>query len=109
MQTIRFRIILAAVSLAAGFHSAAMADDKSIGDGDTNWQEHFQSTKSRADVKAEVLQARKQGQLDNFNDGTYPEGSTFQSTRSRDEVRREAIAANQSGQALANDNYMGYQ
>ncbi|MDQ9172176.1 DUF4148 domain-containing protein [Oxalobacteraceae bacterium R-40] len=109
MKTIHLRIIIAAVSLAAGFQSAAMADDKSLGDGDTNWREHFRSTKSSAEVKAQVLQAREQGQLDSFNDGTYPGKSTLRSTRSRDEVQREAIAANRSGQALADDNYMGYQ
>lgn len=109
MKLTRLHILIATVSLVAGFHSAAMADDKSIGDGDTNWQEHITSTNSRAEVKAELKQAREQGLLENFNDSAYPNNTAFRSTRSRDEVQREAIEAVRSGEAFANDNYMGYQ
>lgn len=109
MKVPRLHILIATVLLVAGFHSAAMADDKSIGDADTNWQEHITSTQSRAEVKAELKQAREQGLFESFNDGNYPGRSDFQSTRSRDEVRREAIEAVRSGEAFANDNYMGYQ
>lgn len=108
MKTIHLRIVIAAVSLAAGFQSVAMADNKSLGDGNTNWQEHITSTKSRGEVNAELKQVREQGLFANVNDGNYPGTATFQSTRSRDEVQREAIQAMQSGKAVANDNYMGY-
>jgi hypothetical protein len=54
------------------------------------------STTTRAAVRAEVLQARRDGTLNRVSD---VDNAPVASARSRDEVRKEAIAATRNGQA----------
>lgn len=61
------------------------------------WQQ-VQSTKSRADVHAALVQARQDGSIKFGSDG-YIE--PLQSTRSRAEVRAEAVQARASGELEA--------
>jgi hypothetical protein len=76
-----------ATTLIAFAGTAALADDITI---DTN---PSLSTKSRAEVKAEVLQARAQGLLQTAGEFS-PVQAVAQSTTSREAVRSEVRAAN---------------
>ena len=51
------------------------------------------STKTRADVQAEVSQARAQGLLPQERQWNYPAAAPARSTRTREEVRAEAVEA----------------
>lgn len=53
----------------------------------------FVSTKTRAEVRAELEQARAQGLLTWGESRNYPVSAPVRSTRSREEVRAEAIEA----------------
>lgn len=108
MKSFKLSIVLAAVSLMAGIQSSAMADDKSFGDGDTNWQEHVQSTKTRAEVVAELKQAQQQGLL-TISDSDYPGTPDFSGTRSRSEVKNETTQDVKQGNRVTGHNYYGYQ
>lgn len=55
------------------------------------------STKTRAEVQAEVLQARKDGTLFVGNDDNYPVLPQTQSTKTRADVRAEYVAALKAG------------
>lgn len=54
------------------------------------------TTRTRAEVRAELEQAYAQGQLNTNTE--VPEVTRVASTRSRDEVRKEAILAARNGQ-----------
>lgn len=73
--------------------SGASADDKWLGDRGSNWEEHVKSFKSRAEVVAELNEARAQGLVGNVGDANYPSTPVAKSTRSRDEVRAEGAQA----------------
>ena len=101
---------LISAALAASFAllaGAAHAQDH-LGDdyGYALTQQKFQSTKTRAQVQAELAQARANGEL-----STHAEGYDFAarqataSTKTREEVRAEAAKALKSGEASAFGNY----
>ena len=101
---------LITAALAASFTllaGAAHAQDH-LGDdyGYALTQQKFQSTKTRAQVQAELAQARANGEL-----STHAEGYDFAarqataSTKTREEVRAEAAKALKSGEASAFGNY----
>ena len=56
-------------------------------------QDNFKSTKTRAEVSAEVLQARAQHTLQASLEVNYPAQINAATTRTREEVRNEAIQA----------------
>lgn len=87
---------LSAIALSALFTlglTNAFAGDVVGGD---NWVEfnNIASTKTRAEVIAELKEARAQGLIGTNIETTYPKLPALASTRSRDEVRAEALAAN---------------
>ncbi|HEY0843905.1 MAG TPA: DUF4148 domain-containing protein [Noviherbaspirillum sp.] len=92
MKTRQFAAALfATVFSFAG--SAAFAGDQlqsEIGEG---WMQHITSTKTRAQVIAELNDARAQGVTVGASETSYPQVPVAKSTRSRDEVRAEAINA----------------
>lgn len=102
-------ILTGVVFAASG--TGAFADDKSTGEVGSNWQDHIVSTKTRAQVMAELPAARAQGQLwQNENgsfDSTYARGSNLKNGRSRDEVRMEAASANIAGRNANSYLYFG--
>ena len=75
-------LIVASLSVAAGHALASEA---------TVFDDHFMAQKTRAQVKAEVLQARDSGTLDRSGEATR-EPATAMSMRTREAVRAEAIA-----------------
>lgn len=85
-------IIFGALIAVIGPH--ALASDKWLGDRGDNWEEHIKSTKSRAEVIAEMQEARAQGLLRQGDDSQYPATPAATSARSRDAVRTEAEKTN---------------
>lgn len=86
--------LIATAALALLGSSAAFAQNN---DNDLPYITASQpSTLTRAAVRAEVLQARRDGTLNSLNEMDTP--PVVSSVRSRDEVRKEAIAATRSGQ-----------
>lgn len=60
-------------AMCAAFGSTAVASDKWLGDRGDNWEEHIVSTKARAQVIAELNDARAKGLLpDNGEAASYP-------------------------------------
>lgn len=76
---------------------AASANDKWLGNRGDNWEAHVTSTKTRAQVIAELNEARAQGLVRNGQEYDYPRLPVAKSTRTRDEVRVEMIEAAKNG------------
>lgn len=96
MKTIKQIAVIAGV-LFASATTGAFADDKWIGDTGSNWQDHIQSTKSRAEVIAELNEARATGLLSVGEDPFYPRTQAIESTKSRAEVIAELNEARAAG------------
>lgn len=92
MKSAKLSLSIAAGVLFAVAGSGAFASDKWLGDQGDNWLEHVKSTKTRAEVKAELKEAREQG-LIMTGDTSYPPEPAVKSTRSRAAVRAEAAEA----------------
>jgi len=113
MKTKKSILAVASFLMVAAFSSSAFADDQWLGDRGTNWLDHIKSTKSRAEVMAELEQARKAGTLYVGNGVSYPRepamtsGGTYSSGRSRAEVHSEAIQANRNPRGPLNEIYFG--
>lgn len=90
-------ILLAATTMVAMSATIASANDKWLGDRGDNWQEHIKSTKTRAEVIAELNEARAQGLIRGGAEHDYPHQPVAKSTRTRDEVRAEMIDAAKNG------------
>lgn len=86
-------LILAATGLFTLAGSTAFANDKWLGNRGDNWEEHITSTKTRAQVIAELNEAFAQGLVGYGQETEYPKTPVVKSTRTRDEVRAEAIDA----------------
>lgn len=105
-------IVVTGLSLS-GLSATALADDKWLGNSGSNWLEHVQSTKTRAQVLEELKQARAQGLVRIGEDPTYPQAQIEATERqavkrTRAEVRAEAARAAQSGLNGMNSNhYLG--
>jgi hypothetical protein len=85
--------LIALASVAAT--SAAFAESSA----DRNYPETASvSTKTRADVQAELAQARKDGTLLIGNDNNYPVIAEAASTKTREQVMAEYVAARNAGQ-----------
>ncbi|MEC4718132.1 DUF4148 domain-containing protein [Noviherbaspirillum sp. CPCC 100848] len=107
MKSISLSVAVIVAVLSAGVSSAALADDKWIGDQGTNWQEHIRSTKTRAQVQEELRQAQAQGLVRIGDDSSYPYQPKFVSSRSRADVRTEAVQANLSSTSALSELYRG--
>lgn len=92
MKTRKF-LVLIATGLFTLAGSSAYAHDKWLGDRGDNWEQHVTSTKTRAQVIAEMNEARAQGLLNNQLETDYPKASVQKSARTRAEVRAEAFQA----------------
>ena len=94
--------IVSLIAVASAFASvAAQADDVTIDSAP------FASTKSRAQVQAEVLQARAQGTL--FAAGEFtPMTTVAASTTTREAVRSEVRAANAKHELLPAGEVVSY-
>jgi Domain of unknown function (DUF4148) len=82
---------------------AAMAAGSSFAEGSDSLVQNntgFVSTKTRADVQAELAQAQREGYNVSLGHNWDGGGKPVISTRSRDEVRREAIGSVASTNAL---------
>lgn len=90
MKSNKFSQFITTGVLCAVVSAGAYADDIWIGDQGDNWQERIVSTKTRAQVLAELKAAREQGLIVN-GEADYPPLPAAKSTRSRAEVRAEAI------------------
>lgn len=83
--------LIALVSVAA---TSAFADSY---DREYSQVASTPSTVTRAQVKAELLAAKKDGSLDAFNDNDYPVITTAGTPKTRAEVRAELIQAEKDG------------
>jgi hypothetical protein len=80
--------LLAAIALITVAHSA-------LAEASYPPEVPFVSTKTRAEVKAELAQAKAQG-LMTYSDADYPPLPAFVSTKTREQVREEAIEASKN-------------
>lgn len=85
--------LVVATGLLAVAGSTAFANDKWLGDRGDNWEEHVSSTKARAQVIAELNDARAQGLVGYGEESGYPGTAVVKSAHTRDQVRAEAIDA----------------
>ena len=88
---------LIALSVLAVAGGAAFADDITVAN------EAFVSQKTRAEVTAEVLQARASGQLQFASEGDAGAPAAVMSTVTRDQVRMELLAAPKAKVTIYND------
>lgn len=86
MKSGKFLFAVAGFALAATTSGAFAADHTEYADFS-----HVATSKTRAEVRAELEQAYAQGQLNKNTE--YSDFSQFASTRSRDDVRKEAMQA----------------
>lgn len=94
MTSRKLSIAFVAGALLTAVGSGAFASDKWLGDRGDNWLEHVKSTKSRAQVIAELNEARAQGLVGYSGEETnYPKAPVVKSTRSRSDVQAEAAEA----------------
>lgn len=102
-------VIFAGLSFSA-VTTGALADDKWTGNSGSNWLEHVQSTKTRAQVMEELKQAQARGEVRVGQDSFYPQQELqgFRSTRTRAEVQAEAAEAARNGNIGVNSShYLG--
>lgn len=77
-----FLAIAATLAVSSSFAATSM----------TEFSDHqYTSSKSRAEVVAELKQARTQGQILQGADSAYPLLTTSKSMKSRDDVRKEIM------------------
>lgn len=99
----RQRLASAAIAAVAAFAGTAAFAQEATSDA---WM-NAASTKTRAEVHAELQQARADGSI-RFSRAGYIE--TLQSTKSRDAVKAETLAARRSGElAHINAEVYGYE
>lgn len=84
-----FLVVATGLLTVAG--STAFANDKWLGNRGDNWEEHITSTKTRAQVIAELNEAHTQGLVRHGQETEYPIVPVVTSKRTRDEVRAEVI------------------
>lgn len=77
-------------ALLVAVSTSSIANDKWLGDSGDNWQEHIVSTKTRAQVIAEIKEARAQGLISDGDDSLYPRIPEAKSTLTRDAARAKA-------------------
>jgi len=87
--------LIAAVAVFAATGSAFASEWVDFSD--------FRSTKTRAEVVAELKQAQGQGQLAGNSEFVEFKNTAVASGKSRDEVRREAVAAARANTAAAGE------
>lgn len=92
MKTSRI-FLLTTAAFAATVGSSAFANDKWLGDRGDNWESHVVSTQGRAQVVAELNEARAQGLAGCTQDTNYPNAAALKSTRANNEVYAEAVSA----------------
>lgn len=110
MKSNKLSIAIVTGLLFAAVGTSAFADDKTTGEGGTNWQDHITSSKTRSQVVAELKEARAQGQLLQDHPSfeyAYPRVSGMENGRDRAEVRAEAAAANMLDRSSQDDIYFG--
>lgn len=85
--------LVVATGLLAVAGSTALANDKWLGNRGDNWEGHVISIKTRAQVLAELNDARAQGLVGYGQETDYPGTPAVKGARTRKEVRTEAIEA----------------
>ena len=88
---------LIALSVLAVAGGAAFADDITVAN------DAFMSQKTRAEVTAEVVQARAAGQLQFASEGDAGAPGVVMSTVTREQVRMELLAAPKAKVTIYND------
>jgi hypothetical protein len=99
MKSKKIFVAIAVSTFLATLGSSAFADEKYRGELASNWKEHITSTKSRAQVIAELEQARANGQPVGASP-FYPEHVVTPIRRSRAEVIAELEQARANGQPV---------
>jgi hypothetical protein len=102
MMNMKHVIVTVIVGSVAGIGVAGNVDPIS----ENNPVIVFPPAKTRAEVKAELAQARAQGQLVSGDEVTYPPEARSTTRRTREEVRQEAYRATRIQQPLSLD-YIG--
>ena len=87
------KLAFVVTALLVSVSTSGIASDKWLGDRGDNWEEHIVSTKSRAQVIAELNEARAQGLVSVGGDTSYPRSPEIKSTLSRETVRAQAVEA----------------
>ena len=87
------KLAFVVTALLVSVSTSGIASDKWLGDRGDNWEEHIVSTKSRAQVIAELNEARAQGLVSVGGDTSYPRTPEIKSTLSRETVRAQAVEA----------------
>lgn len=102
MKSKKISAFIAASAFLAALGSNAFADDKYVGQLGSNWQDHVTSTKSRAQVTAELEQARAQGLVVGGEEPFYPKQPSA-TTKSRAQVIAELEQARANGLLVGAD------
>lgn len=102
MKSKKVAVAIAVSTLLGAFGSNAFANDKYNGELGSNWQDHITSTKSRAQVIAELKQASAQGLVTGGEEPFYPRLPET-STKSRAQVIGELKQARAIGMAVGAD------
>ncbi|MFC7516684.1 DUF4148 domain-containing protein [Herbaspirillum sp. GCM10030257] len=107
MKSKKLAFGIVSLVLSVGASTGALADNKWVGNSGSNWLEHVQSTKTRAEVIAELEQARKNGLVTVGEEPGYPRQPTFKSGKTRAEVQAEAARASREWRAGIESTYFG--
>lgn len=107
MKSTKLAFGIASLVISIGASTGALADNKWLGNSGSNWQEHIQSTKTRAEVIAELKQARDSGLVTVGEDPGYPRQPTFKTGKTRAEVQAEAARASRERRAGIDSVYFG--
>lgn len=107
MKSTKLAFGIVSLILSVGASTGALADNKWVGSSGSNWLEHVQSTKTRAEVIAELEQARKNGLVTVGEEPGYPRQPTFKSGKTRAEVQAEAASASKERRASVDGIYFG--
>jgi len=107
MKSKKMVLVIATAALFTGISTGAFANDKYNGEMGSNWQDHIQSTKTRAQVIEELKQARAQGMVVGGAEPFRREMPKATSNLSRAEVRAEAAQVVKNIHVDPSDIYFG--
>ncbi|MBS7808592.1 DUF4148 domain-containing protein [Variovorax sp. PCZ-1] len=96
LAIVGFAMALPAVSMASGVYHPANTDA-----GFTTHWDHFQSTKTRAQVLAELDAARKDGSIRFLNLGMAVPTKATEPAKTREQVRQELLGMSATDKAAA--------
>lgn len=110
MQSKKLIFAVAGLALLAGIHSGAFANDKWVGDETYSQQDHFNSTKTRAEVVAELKRAQAEGLATSTTIGeepSYPQTPATSTGGSGTQARAGLSGSSQLQPTMPGDTYFG--